>query len=145
MPNDLCHNTRTCGGEVLFIEIANRNPEWNLRKVFVLYSELEQDSEAVTAAVKQEAKPYFMYILSGCIQYSLRNYKMFFVEVRRLNKENNHKDCGLCGSFDCTKEHLADYSSYYINEEMLEIYQAVAESLENVNFSVIDEFRSGDN
>ena len=72
------------GGGVLFIEIANRNPEWNLRKVFVLYSELEQYSEAVIAAVKQKAKPYFMYILSGCIQYSLRNYKMFFRRSKTL-------------------------------------------------------------
>ncbi len=129
----------------LFIEIASRNPELNLRTVFVPYSELERYSEAVTAVVDQKAEPYFMYMSPKCIQYSLRNYKMFFVEVRRLNKENNHLDCELCGSFECTKEHLADYFNYYINEEMLEIYQSVAKSLEDINFSIIDEFPPGDN
>lgn len=129
----------------LFIEIANRHPELNLRTVFVPYSEIQRYSEAIADVLEKKAKPCFTYMSPKCIQYSLRNYKMFFVEVRRLNKENNHLDCGLCGSFECNKEHIVDYFNYYIDEEMLEIYQSVAKSLPDINFSVIDEFPSGDN
>lgn len=128
----------------LFIEIANRNPELNLRTVFIPYSELQRYSEAVADMLEKEAEPYFMYMRPNCIQYSLRNYKMFFVELRRLNKENDQLDCGLCGSFECSREHLVDYFDYYIDKDMLEVYQSAARSLKDINFSIVDEFPSGD-
>lgn len=128
----------------LFIEIANRSPELNLRTVFVSYSEIARYCEAITDVLENRAESCFTYMSPKCIRYSLRNYQMFFVELRRLNKETNHLDCGVCGSFECTKEHLSDYFHYYINEEMLEIYQSVAKSLA-IDFSIVDEFPSGDN
>lgn len=128
----------------LFIEIANRNPELNLRTVFVPYSELNRYCEAVTDVLEKQAEPYFTYVQPNFIQYSLRNYKMFFVELRRLNTENNQLDCGLCGSFECFREHLVDYFDYYIDKEMIEIYQSVAKSLKDIEFSIVDEFPSGD-
>ena len=128
----------------LFIEIANRNPELNLRTVFVPYSELNRYCEAVTDVLEKQAEPYFTYVQPNFIQYSLRNYKMFFVELRRLNTKNNQLDCGLCGSFECSREHLVDYFDYYIDKEMIEIYQSVAKSLKDIEFSIVDEFPSGD-
>ncbi len=121
----------------LFIEISRRNPELDLRSVFVSYKELERYAENVTTYLDSQHVRHVTCFDRNYTAQVLHEYSRFFVESKQLLNTSTYSCYGLTGGEMCNSTNLIECFHVFVDIDLLKVYTDAARNLSEINFKVV--------
>ena len=121
----------------LFIEISRRNPELDLRSVFVSYKELERYAEHVTAYLDDHNSRYITCFGRDNTAQVLHEYSRFFVEEQFITS-SEYSCYGLMGGLMCTHNTLVECFHMFIDIELLNAYTTASRNMSEISFKIVE-------